>query len=204
MKIRADIKDQAKLNFTNQYWLCVGAFVLFGLIISAVSGATFGVAVYFLLPPMLVGYNSFCLRIYRGETGDIGEMFTVGFTNYWRNVGGVLWMYLFTFLWTLLFVVPGIIKSLSYFMTPYILADSKNVSPTYALKLSMRMTKGHKGKIFVMYLSFIGWGILTALTFGILCIFWTGPYMETSFAGMYDELKKNALSSGIVSAQELA
>ena len=152
---------------------------------------------------MIVGFYSFSLKIYRGQTADIGGMFSEGFTNYWRNVGGVLWMYLFTFLWTLLFIVPGIIKALAYFMTPYILADSKNVSPTQALKLSMRMTQGHKGKIFVMGLSFIGWAILTGLTCGILGIFYTGPYMETSFAGMYDELKKNALEKGVVTEQEI-
>ena len=55
-----------------------------------------------------------------------------------------------------------------------------------------------------MYLSFIGWAILTGLTFGILAIFWTGPYMQTSFAGLYCELKQNALDNGVVTAEELA
>ncbi len=204
MKLRAQIKEQAKKGFTAQYWMCVGAFVLYMLIVGAASEITFGIGAFFLAPPMIVGFYSFSLKVYRGQEADIGGMFSDGFSDYWRNVGGVLWMYLFTMLWTLLFIVPGIIKALAYFMTPYILADSKNVAPTQALKLSMRMTKGHKGKIFVMMLSFIGWGILTGLTFGILAIFWTGPYMETSFAGMYDELKKNALETGIVTAEELA
>lgn len=203
MKLRAQIKEQAKSNFTSQYWLSVGAYVLFMLIMTAVSGATFGLATFFITPPLIVGYYSFCLKTYRNQFADIGEMFTDGFSDYWRNVGGVLWMYLFTFLWTLLFIIPGIIKALSYFMTPYILADSRNVSPTQALKLSMRMTRGYKGKIFVMFLSFIGWAILSALTFGILAIFYTGPYMYTSFAGLYDELKQNALSNGVVTEQEL-
>ncbi len=204
MKLRAEIKKQAKLGLASQYWMSVGAFLLYGLVVGAASGVTFGVGTVFLLPPMMVGYYSFTLKVYRGEQGDIGDMFSVGFTNYWRNVGGVLWMYLFTCLWSLLFIVPGIIKSLAYFMSPYILADSKQVSATQALKLSMRMTKGHKGKIFVMGLSFIGWGLLTMLTWFILGVFWTGPYMETSFAGMYSELKQNALDNGTVTAQELA
>jgi uncharacterized membrane protein len=202
MKHRAEIKKQAKQNLATQYWISVGAFVLYMLIVSFASELLIGAI--FLVPPMIVGYNSFTLRVYRGEQGDIGDMFSVGFSNYWRNVGGILWMQLFTFLWTLLFIVPGIIKALAYFMTPYLLADTKEVLPTQALKLSMRMTKGHKGKIFVMYLSFIGWAILTGLTFGILAIFWTGPYMETSFAGLYSELKQNALDNGVVTAEELA
>lgn len=203
MKLRAQIKEQAKSNFTSQYWLSVGAYVLYMVIMGAVSGATFGLAAFFITPPLIVGYYSFCLKVYRNQIADIGEMFTDGFSDYWRNVGGVLWMYLFTFLWTLLFIIPGIIKALAYFMTPYILADSRNVSPTQALKLSMRMTRGYKGKIFVMFLSFIGWALLSALTLGILPIFYTGPYVYTSFAGLYDELKLNALRNGIVTEQEL-
>ena len=131
-------------------------------------------------------------------------MFGVGFRDYGRNLGGILWMELFTFLWSLLFIIPGIIKALAYFMTPYILAESKNVPATEALKLSMRMTNGYKGEIFVMGLSFIGWGILTALTGGLLALFYTGPYFGTSFAGLYEELKRNALEKGIITAEELA
>jgi uncharacterized membrane protein len=150
-----------------------------------------------------VGYHSFALRVYRGQQGDIGDMFRSGFFNYWRKVGGMLWMYLFTWLWSLLFIIPGIVKAMAYFMTPYILVDCPNVTATDALKLSMRMTYGYKGEIFVMFLSFIGWAILTGLTFGILGILYTGPYMGTSFAGLYDELKRNALDRGVVRPEEL-
>ncbi len=101
-------------------------------------------------------------------------------------------------------MVPAIIKTLSYSMTPFILADCPDVLATNALTLSKRMTKGYKGEIFVMGLSFIGWALLTAMTFGILGIFWTGPYYETSLAGLYDELKRNAVEKGLVSAGEYA
>ncbi len=231
MELRAEIKEQSKTNFTGQYWMCVGAFALFWVCMGAVSmfssytnianslstsffsvpfiGLTMTLsfistaATFLLAPPLIVGFSSFGIRIYKNEQGDIGDMFSVGFKDYWRNVGGVLWMELFIFLWSLLFIIPGIVKAFSYFMTPYILADSKKVSPTQALVLSMRMTDGHKGEIFVMCLSFIGWWILTGLTGGILAIFYTGPYTATSFAGMYSELKQNALEKGIVTAEEL-
>jgi len=158
----------------------------------------------FLFPPLFVGHSGFSLKIYKGVTTSVSDMFSTGFNNYWRKVGGILWMQLFIFLWSLLFIIPGIIKSLAYFMTPYILADSKNVSATEALKLSMRMTKGYKGDIFVMQLSFFGWYLLNALTFGLLGIFYVNPYMYTSLAGLYEELKQNAIESGIVLAEELA
>jgi uncharacterized membrane protein len=203
MKSRPEIKLQAKSSFKAQYGISVGAYILIMFLIGAASGITFGIGTLFLAPPLIVGYASFAVRVYRGEKGDIGEMFSAGFNDYGRNLGGVLWMWLFTWLWSLLFIIPGIIKFFSYFMTPYILADSKKVSATEALKLSMRMTKGYKGKIFVMYLSFIGWAILSGLTFGILQLVYVGPYMQTSLAGIYAELKNNAIASGTVTAAEL-
>jgi uncharacterized membrane protein len=167
-----------------------------------VSGTVIGALL--LVPPLMVGYASFCLRIYRGQQGDIGDMLGVGFKDYGRSLGGILWMELFICLWTLLFIVPGIIKALAYFATPYILADTQRVSATDALKLSMRMTKGHKGKIFVMGLSFIGWMLLSGITCGLVGLLYAGPYMNTSFAGMYEELKAEALRTGAIRPEELA
>lgn len=203
MRLRKEIKELARRNFVAQYGLSIGAYILTMILMSAASGATFGLGTLLLAPPLIVGYASFTIRIYRYQQGDISEMFSSGFSNYGRNLGGILWMWLFTALWSLLLVIPGIIKSLSYFMTPYLLADSKRLSSTEALKLSMRMTHGYKGMIFVTYLSFIGWLILSGITFGILQFLYTGPYMSTSFAGLYVELKNNALAKGIVAPQEL-
>jgi uncharacterized membrane protein len=191
MKLRGDIKRQAKANFTNQYGVSIGAYILITLISGAVSGITFGIGALLLVPPLVVGYAYFCIRVYRGERGDIGEMFSAGFNDYGRSLGGILWMYLFTWLWSLLFIIPGIVKYFAYFMTPYILADSRNVSPTDALK------------IFVMYLSFIGWLLLNAVTFGLLQLLFTGPYMSTSLAGMYLEIRQDALARGVVTPEEL-
>lgn len=201
---RMEIKQRAKATFLNEYGISIGAYVLFCLVGAAASGITFGLGALLILPPLMVGYSSFVLRIYKGETGDIGDMFTNGFADYGRNLGGMLFMELFVFLWSLLFVIPGIIKALAYSMTPYILADCPNVRATDAIKLSMRMTRGHKGGIFVMYLSFIGWGLLSAITFGILQLLFVGPYMNTSFAGLYVDLKARALSNGIIRPEDLA
>ncbi len=238
MKLREEIKRQAKAGFTAQYGACLCALLLLMVIGWAISSVSFAINAgdmlhnftvritgygtfqpfapitsffstlstlvsIFVLLPLTVGYNAFSLRVYRGEEADVGGMFRDGFANYLRHVGGMLWMALFTFLWTLLFIVPGIVKALAYFMAPYILADCPDVTATDALKLSMRMTSGHKGRVFVMGLSFIGWGILTALTGGLLGIFYTGPYINTSFAGLYHELKQEALAKGVVSPAEL-
>ncbi len=200
---RMEIKQRAKATFLNEYGISIGAYVLYVLIAAAASTITWGLGALLIAPPLMVGYSSFVLRIYKGENGDIGDMFANGFSNYGRNLGGMLWMELFVFLWSLLFMIPGIIKALAYSMTPFILADCPNVRATDAIKLSMRMTHGHKGGIFVMCLSFIGWWILSGLTFGILQILFVGPYTSTSFAGLYVDLKARALSSGIIRPEEI-
>lgn len=150
-----------------------------------------------------VGYAQFSRRIYRNEITNLGDMFDTAFFNYWRNVGGMLWMYLFIFLWTLLFIIPGIVKAYAYYLTPYILAEYPNVPATEALKLSMRMTDGYKGELFVLDLSFIGWNILSLFTLGILGLVYVNPYYYTSKAGMYVEIRDNALASGRVRYEEL-
>ncbi len=201
---RAEIKQDAKAAFHDQYGLSVGVYVLFIVVTAVASAITAGLGALLIMPAMLVGYSAFTLRIYRRAAADVGDMFTDGFTNYGRNLGGILWMDLFIFLWSMLFIIPGIIKAIAYSMTPYILADCPNVKATDAVKLSMRMTQGHKGGIFVMVLSFIGWWLLSGLTGGILQLLYVGPYFGTSFAGLYTELKAKALNGGVIRPEELA
>ena len=186
---RSAIKERAKANFKAQYWPVVGWTLLASLLISVCMAIP--VTSLILAPVLTAGLSWFSLKVYRGETVNGGEDIFVGFQNFGHVLGGMLWMELFTFLWSLLFIVPGIIKGLSYSMTPYILIDQPEIGACDALKLSMQMTKGYKGRIFVMGLSFIGWAILTSLTFGILGIFYTEPYMNVSFSGIYEEIKKN-------------
>lgn len=203
MKTRPEIKDKAKWYFNQSYWTCVGTFVLAMVTIGAASGVTTGIGAIILGPPIMVGLSFFALSAYRGQVVNVELMFRSGFDNFGRKLGGMLWMQLFTFLWSLLFIIPGIIKSLAYFATPYILADCPKVPATQAIKLSMRMMQGHKGELFVMILSFIGWGLLSGLTAGILEIFYVGPYCGISFAGYFEELKNNAITTGVINASEL-
>jgi uncharacterized membrane protein len=201
MKTRQEIKDLAKAKFQAQNGISIGVLVLCWLLMGAAAGTFVGG--FFLAPALMVGFYFFFLKVYRGSTVDIQDIFQ-GFKEYGKSIGGMLWMYLFIFLWALLFWIPGIVKAMSYFMTPYILAECPKVNAKDALKLSMRMTQGYKGKIFVLYLSFIGWMFLSAITCGIVFILYAGPYMYTSYAGMYEELKKNALEKGVITAEELA
>lgn len=204
MKTRIEIKEHSKALIQSNYWMKVATIVIYGAVISGVSAATMGIGALIIAGPMIIGFNYFFLLSYRKESPDIGVMFHNGFKNFGRNVGGYLWMELFILLWSLLFLIPGIIKSFSYAMTPYILADSQNVKAQEALKISMRMMNGHKLDLFVFYLSFFGWMILSGLTFGLLGLFYVGPYMSTALAGFYEELKISSIQKGIISAEEIS
>ena len=114
-----------------------------------------------------------------------------------------LYAFFVPFIIILLACIPIMIKVISYSMTHYILASNPNVKATDAIKLSMRMTKGHKGMIFVMWLSFVGWQILSVFTLGLLGIFYVYPYMQTSLAGLFVELRSLAVSSGEIHPSEL-
>lgn len=206
MKARSEIKALAKSAFYGWYWPCVGANVLVGIILAAASGASAGIGALLIAGPLTIGLNAFCLALFRGDRADatLDGLFAKGFDNYGRKLGGYLWMQLFTFLWSLLCIVPGIIKAFSYAMTPYILSDCPNVPAQQALKLSMRMMRGHKWELFVFCLSFIGWMLLDTLTLGILGVFFVAPYRNAALAGYYDELKALCLGNGTLTAEELA
>ena len=203
MLTRAEIKERAKAAVAANRGIGIGAYVVFAVVVMALSGATFGIGALILVPVLTVGYAFFCTRYYLMYADvNVGDIFTKGFDNFGRNLGGMLWMLLWVYLWSLLFVIPGIIKAYSYCMTPYILANEPGVEATEALKLSMRMTEGHKWEIFVFELSFLGWELLSCLTMGILDLVYVGPYRETAMAGLYLELRENAIRNGIINEAE--
>jgi uncharacterized membrane protein len=98
--------------------------------------------------------------------------------------------------------IIAVIKSLSYSMTAYILTDNPYIGYDRALKLSIAMTYGHKWRMFVLYLSFAGWVLLSLLTLGIGSIFLT-PYISATQAQLYAKLRDNAINSGLTTASEL-
>jgi len=115
----------------------------------------------------------------------------------------VLFAIIIIFALFVLMMIPVTIKALSYSMTPYLLACNPNVTAINALNLSKRMTKGYKGEILMMALSFVGWQLLNMLTLGILGIFYVNPYMYASFAGLFIELRNVSVANGVVHISEL-
>jgi len=211
MKSRQEIKLQAKINMEKQRGTAI--LILLTIIVTGVIGGIFGqipyigwlisLAVSCVAIVVSIGANGAYVSIYQNVLANVNQVISSVQVNFLRKLGGTLWMALWVFLWSLLLIVPGIVKAISYSMTPYILAECPNVPAMEALKLSMRMTEGHKGKLFVAGLSFIGWILLSALTLYILYIVHVGPYMEATFAGYYLELRNEALRNGVIRPEEL-
>ena len=143
----------------------------------------------FLFSVLTLGFSVAFLQLLRtGDNRLTSNMFGIAFRNYWHKVWGMFLTYIFIFLWSLLLVIPGIIKTFSYAMTPYILEENPELSANEAIDRSRAMMKGHKFDLFWLCLSFIGWGILCILTLGI-GLLWLVPYMQTSVAAFYEEVK---------------
>lgn len=140
-----------------------------------------------LLLPLEWGFSVLFLNKLRGEKVDLGNLFD-GYKDFWRVFGTLLLSGVYTLLWSLLFIIPGIIKSLSYAMTPYILKDDPTASYDTAIIYSMRLMQGHKMDLFVLYVSLIGWFILSCLTLGIGFVFLV-PYTQMALARFYEEVK---------------
>lgn len=193
---RAELKQQARSLISSHYWPIIGATFLTLLIYSA-AASVFSLASFFLFP-LLCGLTLYYLALADGKEPAIGDLFNNGFDGsyYLRRVGGYAWMSLFIFLWSLLFVIPGIVKAFSYALTPYILARYPKVKAQDALKVSMACMDGHKAELFVLYLSFVGWGILSTITFGIVGIFFSIPYLSITLTFWQRQVMETAMKEG--------
>lgn len=151
----------------------------------------------FLKNPISIGCYRFFVRC-RGGQADLGDI-TVAFgssENYMNVVKITFLQNLFIGLWSLLLVIPGIIKSYEYAMIPYLLAEYPEMSKDEAFETSKRMMDGNKMNAFVLELSFIGWYLLAGFTCGVLGIFYVGPYNQLTMAELYHRLKEEGRYNG--------
>jgi len=148
------------------------------------------IAVVLASGPFALGFAGYFLKRIRGEEIAVKNIFD-GFSRFFP--GFLVWFFtaLFTALWSMLLIIPGIIKMYGYSMAYYIMYDNPEIKPLAAIKKSQIMMKGYKGKLFLLQLSFIGWMILCSLfTLGIGYL-WLWPYMGLSTANFYENLKRN-------------
>ncbi len=144
---------------------------------------------FFMIPVSYIGYPNACRALLvNGDDRITGNSFRLGLKPWLRNWWAYFLMEIKIMLWTFLFIIPGIIKAFAYALTPYLLVDCPDLSALQCIKLSNEMMKGHKFDLFYLYLSFIGWILLAILTLGIGML-WLIPYMQTSTASFYLDVK---------------
>lgn len=179
----------SSITIQNSYYIADGQYL-------TVSTPTSFSSLFSLLvaPVVTVGATKYFLNFANGREFGTNDI-VYAFNNYLKILGAMLWKSLFEFLWSLLFVIPGIIKGIAYSFTPYILAENPNVGYREAIKISMVLTDGRKGELFLLSLSFIGWFILGAITFGIGFIY-VIPYYQTAMAEAYEHIKAETIAQG--------
>ena len=178
----------AQFNSMSQGQLLVIILAVMGAI-AAISVIAFIIKI-FLLNPLAVG----CQKFFRENAEFPADMdnLSKGFNRKYGNVVFTMLLKdIFLGLWSLLFVIPAIVKAYSYRMTPYIIADNPEMSALDAITKSRNMMRGHKWNTFVLDLSFLGWLILSGCTLGILGVFYVNPYIFETDAELYLALKDN-------------
>lgn len=187
---RAELKSAAKEQIRGKIWilflmvlvifsvsLICGFIPIIGAIITLIITPAFGLS-------LCMTY----LKLTKNENISVGNVFD-GF----NKTGRALWLNIliaiFTFLWSCLFIIPGIIKSFAYSMAYYVLADNPELTAREALAKSQQIMKGHKLDLFILELSFIGWYFLVGITFGLAAIY-VVPYMSATTANFYNSIKE--------------
>jgi len=187
MRLNSELRQQAAGSLTGNWGMAAIITLVYSLLAGGASGFSMGV-INLILLPLVYGYAVLFLDLVRGVKLDFGRLFD-GYRDIGRIFGTVLLHQVYLVLWTLLLVVPGIVKFYSYAMTYFILKDYPELAYNAAIEKSMTMMSGYKMKLFLLDLSFIGWAILCCFTLGIGFLF-LGPYVQASHAAFYEDLKK--------------
>ena len=190
---RKQLKSQAKEQIRGK----IGVLIAVTLVIGAITGvATFfaglipgvGMVVSLIVTPAFaLSTVRIYLMVVRGGTPEVKDAFT-GFDDFFSAFKVTLLVGLYTFLWSLLFIIPGIIKGYSYSMSLFVLADNKGKSARECIAESKAMMEGHKMELFVLDLSFIGWYLLCTLTCGLAFLYVT-PLLNATHANVYETIK---------------
>ncbi|MBR5341723.1 MAG: DUF975 family protein [Erysipelotrichaceae bacterium] len=195
-----DANDNAKeetvveTDFDNKVYDDEEKLVLFiaaGIVLTivVVIAAVAAVVDIFVFNPLELGCKGFFLLNSDDPETPVSEIKYGFMDSYIRNVKCLFKRDLRIFLYSLLLIVPGIMKSLSYEMVPYILREYPDIEPDDALKMSEQMMEGHRWETFLLDLSFFGWMMLSVITAGIANVFYVNPYIRATHAELYKELK---------------
>lgn len=195
MKTNKELVQEARADLVGKWKEVVMISLIYLVVVLAISLLTqFSIFIellaMFAVAPLYVGFYRYFLDVKAGIVGDYNILFRWFQNGYLRVVLTYFMMCVYVLLWTCLFIVPGIIMSIAYAQTLFILASDDKITPSAALRKSQNMMRGYKMKYFLFNLRFIGWALLAILTAGVGFV-WLLPYMSTAQAGFYNDLKAN-------------
>lgn len=218
MKTNSEIRQESLAFMKGNWGMAVGVTLVFMLLVYACSlvvttiGMSIGkpigdnegllvqtlsllVSILFVFP-LSLSFVMLFLGFQRGaETLKVKGLFKAFKKPYYgKSIGLYLLTAIFIMLWTLLLIIPGIIKSLSYALAPYILADNPELTANEAINRSMEMMKGHKMSLFLMWLGYAGFALLSILALGIPLL-WLYPYYQVVLAKFYEEIKAESVAA---------
>ncbi len=189
-EIKARAKDQLGNNlFCNAWLFAVLACFIFSVICSVAGSIIVGIGAVIVTGPLSFGLNYLFLKQARDhQPMDLGDMFKGFSSDFGQNLLIGLMTAIFTALWSLLLIVPGIVKAYSYSMVYYIKADHPEYDWRQCIAESQAMMNGHKMDLFILDLSFIGWMIVGSLCLGVGTL-WVSAYMEAARAHFYESIQ---------------
>jgi uncharacterized membrane protein len=187
----SELRARARESLQGNWGKSILALIVYGIVAFIIMLFTripfIGFIIEILVSGALtLGVIIFFVGIARKEGPPISEIFT-GFSHFLKAFGIYFFMSLFTLLWTLLFIIPGIIAFYRYSQAYYILQDNPDIRALDAIRRSKELMKGRKLNLFVLHLTFIGWAFLALLTLGIGSL-WLIPYFQVTQAHFYDEI----------------
>lgn len=190
MRTNQEIRHEASVMLKGNWNVPVLVALVFGVIASFTS-CSFPL-VLFVYAPMSLGFVKMMIGYVRGtQRMEVEGIFSAfNSTYYWKSMGLYLLQGIYTFLWTLLFIIPGIVKYCSYFFAPYILADNPTMTAEESICRSMQIMEGHKMQLFLMLLGYTALAMLSSILLFIPML-WIMPYYQVALAKFYEEVKRS-------------
>lgn len=182
------VKIKAKYALEGNWFAAIVAFLLYVVLFALLDMTGIGILFSGLLT---FGYAAFCLTLIQTKKARVGAFFGGMFRKMFKKWGASFLMGLYTCLWSLLLIIPGIVKYYAYAMTPYIMMEKPDMGINDAITKSREMMKGHKWQLFWLDVSFTGWMLLSILTLGVALVY-AWPYYNAAKAAFYKEIRKSA------------
>lgn len=191
MYSRVNLKETAKKNIEGKIWSLFLCAIIVALCFLTINIPILGLAsIIVVVPALTFGNHYVYLKLTAQEEFSPSDLFFAFKDS--KVLGKVIGTFyltmLYTFLWSLLLLVPGVVKAYSYSMAPYIIIENPEMSVKDAIAESQKMMKGRKLDLFVLQWSFIGWYLLSSITFGIAYIY-VMPYCQATITNFYRFLK---------------